>query len=299
MQQTIKNIAKKTLESQIFDIRKKFPELEITSPNEKKYHFEVTVAELQSEVKILVYFGKNGVKTILQGRETSSLYRIITDEIFSQEKLFEEKPIEIANSYIGTDESGKGDFFGPIVVAGFFTTPEISKQLQEIGVKDSKLLSDLQIQQIRRIIDEAFPENYQYNILLPAEYNVEYSKVKNINKILIELHSNVANKLIEKFNSNFVITDKFSKRNLELKRENVTTIQETKAEKYIAVAAASIIARSEVVIWFENLKNKGIELPKGGGNETTKTAQNLANKYGKQNLARICKLHFKNYLKIV
>jgi ribonuclease HIII len=273
--------------------------LEITSPNEKKYHFEVTVAELQSEVKILVYFGKNGVKTILQGRETSSLYRIITDEIFSQEKLFEEKPIEIANSYIGTDESGKGDFFGPIVVAGFFTTPEISKQLQEIGVKDSKLLSDLQIQQIRRIIDEAFPENYQYNILLPAEYNVEYSKVKNINKILIELHSNVANKLIEKFNSNFVITDKFSKRNLELKRENVTTIQETKAEKYIAVAAASIIARSEVVIWFENLKNKGIELPKGGGNETTKTAQNLANKYGKQNLARICKLHFKNYLKIV
>ena len=115
--------------------------------------------------------------------------------------------------------------------------------------------------------------------------------------------SEKSEKLLDKHpHIKYVITDKFSSKSLDILTEprfsKVKFIQETKAEKYLGVAAASILAREKVVLWFNDLKEKGIALPKGASTEVDKTAKELARKYGKENLHRICKTHFKNFSKI-
>ncbi len=256
-----------------------------------------------NKLKILIYFGKKGLKQVIQGNTDSNLFVTVNDLISESESLFPNINETIADEYIGSDESGKGDFFGPLVVAAFLINKEISQKLSSFGVKDSKELSDFAIVEIAKKIRTDFPNNFAIFELIPDEYNKLYQeKGKNLNKLLIYAHSRTVEKLLVKHpDVNFVITDKFSSKSLDLLLDarfgNVKFIQETKAEKYLGVAAASILAREKVVHWFENLKKKGIDLPKGASSEVDEKAKYLAEKYGKENLHRICKIHFKNFSK--
>ena len=255
-------------------------------------------------MKVQVYFGKKGLKQVIQGNKTSALYDKISELIYESDLLFKDKNESVIEEYIGSDESGKGDFFGPLVVAAFYTTSGISKQLKALGVKDSKELTDSAILETARKIRELFSDNYEIFELVPEEYNKQYITTgKNLNKLLTFAHSRAVEKLLDKHPAvKFVITDKFSSKNLDILTEprfsKVKFIQETKAEKYPGVAAASILAREKVVLWFQDLEQKGIYLPKGASKEVDKTAKELALKYGKENLNRICKTHFKNFSKI-
>lgn len=270
--------------------------------NRKNYNFEFTLSQDTNNLKILVYFGKKGVKIVIQGNKNTSFYDHVANLFGVQESLFEQGQNDSftpPREYIGSDESGKGDFFGPLVTAAFYTTPEISEELLAIGVKDSKTLSDNSINVIAAKIYTRFPSNFEVSILIPEEYNPIYAKIKNINTILSGEHSKVIQKLFDKVGKKEVIIDQFSVRTEPMKQqlgENINFI--TKAEKYPAVAAASILARSNFNNWFDNEPALSLELPKGASKQVEEHAAAIKRSLGLDIFGEISKLHFSTFNKI-
>lgn len=255
------------------------------------------------KVKIQVYFGKKGIKTIIQGDSNSELFKKINSLVLDEPKLDFKKPLfKEPKEYIGTDECGKGDFFGPLVVAAVFVNEETKNSLHRIGVRDSKDLSDYQITSLAKEIKKIVGNKFQIVRINPQKYNELYERFANLNKLLNWAHSKAIDNLLDNTSCKYVITDKFSKKALDVvslsKHSDVEFVQETKAEKYIGVAAASILARDSFVDWFETLERKGLKLPKGSSIETEKFAKQLFQKIGKEKLNELAKLHFKTFKKI-
>ena len=269
----------------------------------KQYNYEFNTFYEKSSVKVLVYFGKKGIKTIHQGDEKSDLYKkvksIISDELMLELTVPELKEPE---EYIGTDECGKGDFFGPLVVAAVFVNAFTKKDLLKIGVKDSKDLSDYQINLLAKEIKKIVADNFTIVSINPKKYNEVYKQFGNLNSLLNWAHSKALSNLFDKIDCKTVITDKFSNKDLDIsslsKHSDVEFIQETKAEKYVGVAAASIIARESFLDWFENKERIGLNLPRGSSTDTEVFAGRLLNRIGKEKLNELAKLHFKTYKKI-
>ncbi len=269
----------------------------------KQYNYEFNVAYDKSTVKVLVYFGKKGVKTILQGDEKSDLYKKVKN-IISDELMLElvDPELKEPEEYIGTDECGKGDFFGPLVVAAVFVNAHTKKNLLRIGVKDSKDLSDYQISLLAKEIKKIVADNFTIVSINPKKYNEVYERFGNLNSLLNWAHSKALSNLFDKIDCKTVITDKFSNKDLDIsslsKHSDVEFIQETKAEKYVGVAAASIIAREGFLHWFENKERIGLNLPKDCSIETEVFAKKLLNSISKEKLNELAKLHFKTFKKI-
>ena len=116
---TLENSAKKILSSYINILTSK--NIHISEPIRREYCYEIIISDNSNKTKLLVYFGKNGNKTVLQGNKNSQLYSRLNDLIFG-EKLFQQEIDELKEpeTYIGTDESGKGDYFGPLIISGVF-----------------------------------------------------------------------------------------------------------------------------------------------------------------------------------
>jgi ribonuclease HIII len=269
----------------------------------KEFNYEFYVQKDRTSMKVLVYFGKKGVKTILQGDEKSDLYKKVKT-LVSDELMLElvDPELKEPEEYIGTDECGKGDFFGPLVVAAVFVNASTKKHLLKIGVKDSKDLSDYQIRILAKEIKKIVADNFTLISINPKKYNEVYKQFGNLNSLLNWAHSKALSNLFEKIDCKTVITDKFSNKDLDIsslsKHSDVEFIQETKAEKYVGVAAASIIARENFLDWFEAKDRMGLSLPKGSSIETEVFAKKLLNSIGKEKLHELAKLHFKTYKKI-
>lgn len=296
--------------SRIKNLKSDFENLSLsTSPvSKKQFNYEFTITSGNDLLKVQVYFGKKGVKTILQGNKDSELYKKINNVIFGK-SLFEEtkKEIEEPENYIGTDESGKGDFFGPLTVAAFYSNNNIKHELISLGVKDSKLLTDSQINFTADKIKKIKNVFYEVVVVTPSKYNELYSKFGNLNLLLNWAHSKAIEVLLEKVVTNTVITDKFSKRELNItskhnhnsvEADKINFIQTEKGERFIGVAAASILARNAMNLWFEKHKMNGLILPKGASGEVDAKAQKIKNEFGKIKLKEIAKLHFKTLQKI-
>jgi ribonuclease HIII len=115
---------------------------------EKSYNFEFSVTDQKEKIKVQIYFGKKGIKTVIQGNQNSELYNEVTSLINDQQSLPLESNPEInsePSEYIGADESGKGDFFGPLVTAAVYADVDELRKLKAVGAVDSKLLNDSQI----------------------------------------------------------------------------------------------------------------------------------------------------------
>jgi len=277
--------------------------ISISPLSRKDYNYEFTANSGKEKIKIQVYFGKKGVKTILQGDVNSRLYKTINSLILDEPKLdLKDSQFKEPGEYIGSDECGKGDFFGPLVVSAVFVNEETRKQLSEIGVRDSKDLSDNKIASLAKEIKKIIGANFEIVRINPHKYNELYKQFNNLNKLLNWAHSKAIDNLLDNTMCKFVITDKFSKKELDVvslsKHSDVEFIQETKAEKYIGVAAASIIARDSFVDWFESHAEKGLVLPKGSSIETENFAKKLLQKIGEEKLSELGKLHFKTFAKI-
>lgn len=276
----------------------------IISPlSRKDYNYEFTANRGKEKIKIQVYFGKKGVKTILQGDVNSNLYKTVNNLILDEPKFdLQDNEFKEPEEYIGSDECGKGDFFGPLVVAAVFVNKGTRKQLKKIGVRDSKDLSDSMIASLAREIKNIIGTNFEIVKINPHKYNELYEQFNNLNKLLNWAHSKAIDNLLDNTMCKFVITDKFSKKELDVvslsKHSDVEFIQETKAEKYIGVAAASILARDSFVDWFESHSDKGMVLPKGSSIETENFAKKLLQKIGEDKLSELAKLHFKTFAKI-
>ncbi|TEU06054.1 MAG: ribonuclease HIII [Candidatus Aminicenantes bacterium] len=204
---------------------------------------------------------------------------------------------------LGTDESGKGDYFGPLVVAGFFLPEEQEEVLSELGVKDSKRFSDNRVRELAGLIKKG----YTHSIVTigPEKYNSLYTKLRNLNRILAWAHSRAIENILEEVNCKLAITDQFGDKafvlNALMKRgKSIELIQRPKAEEDLAVAAASILARAEFLtrLYFLS-KDIGMDLPKGASPLVEEAGLKLVKAHGVQVLDKVAKKHFKNTARIL
>jgi len=202
-----------------------------------------------------------------------------------------------AQGHMGTDESGKGDYFGPLVAAGVYVPDGQEAVLLELGVKDSKRLSENRVRDLAEKIKAGYPHSVVS--IGPEKYNELYAKLRNLNRLLAWAHSRVIENILEQIPCTQVITDQFGDRqfveNALMKRgRSIELIQMPKAESDIAVAAASILARNEFVrrLYFLS-QEAGVDLPKGASPRSEEVALKLVQSQGKEILGKYAKTHFK------
>lgn len=213
--------------------------------------------------------------------------------------------IDIVGTYIGTDESGKGDYFGPLVIAGVVVNDQSCAILKELGVMDSKKLNALQVAQLEQdIIRTVGVANVSIVEIGPAKYNQLYDKFKqngkNLNHLLAWGHATVIENLLGNVPDCMqAIADQFGSEHyilsqLKAKGKGITLHQTHRAEANVGVAAASILARQRFVGKIKKLSAEfGMNLPLGAGPQVKTQARRFIQQNGRENLAQIAKLHFK------
>ena len=299
----IKNIAYSRISSikvELVESKIKCAEIE-----ERQYNYEFTASSDRDKIKVQVYFGKKGVKVILQGNKDSLLFTEINQIISEQHQLdfMNNNNSDEPDSYIGSDESGKGDVFGPLITTAFYVDEKAKVKLASFGVRDSKDLSDVQITQIAKKIRSEFPNNFETIPLFPEKYNELYYKFNNLNALLTWTHSKAISNMLDKFDCSNVIVDKFSNRPINISsnrsKKKVDILQISKAESYIGVAAASIIARDTFNRWFTKMKYDLFDFPKGASNNVEQTVKFFIKKYSIDEIKKVSKIHFKTVQKYI
>ena len=212
----------------------------------------------------------------------------------------EETTIPIDISSVGSDEVGTGDYYGPIVVTASFVSKDNIPFLTELGVRDSKKLSDEQILKIVPKIIKKIP--YKPIMLSNKEYNDNYGKNMNMNKIKAVLHNKVLTEMVKDNDYDYIVVDQFEPEKSYYNHlsdvpnplKGITFI--TKAEdKCLSVAVSSLISRYIFIKEMDKLGDKyGIFLPKGANYYVEDVGIKLVNKYGEKILHDIAKLNFSN-----
>ncbi len=204
-------------------------------------------------------------------------------------------------SYIGVDESGKGDFFGPLVIAGVISNEKINETFIKLGVKDSKKLSDKRVYELAEEIKKVCL--YDVVVIGPKRYN-ELTKNLNLNKLLAWGHARVIENLMKKsvergLICSSAISDQFGDEKYLLESlmqmgKKIKIHQMYKAEVDPAVASASIISRAKFLEELKKLSERyGIDFPKGASKKVIDFAVEFVKKYGKDELFNVAKIHFK------
>jgi ribonuclease HIII len=207
------------------------------------------------------------------------------------------KPVSTQESWIGLDESGKGDYFGPLVVAGVQVDPELSAQLVAWGVKDSKRLTDNRILELEARIRQSC--RHAVVAIGPERYNALYEKMRNLNKLLAWAHARTLENLLSETESPRAIADQFGderfiKSALMEKGRQIVLEQRPRAEEDPAVAAASILARAEFLKRLKRLSEEyRIDLPKGASDSVREAAVKLVKERSVEALKKVAKWHFR------
>lgn len=199
---------------------------------------------------------------------------------------------------IGTDEAGKGDYFGPLVCAACYLNTEIYNLLLKTNIRDSKKIANGRVMVIAAEIKKICPHNII--VIGPEKYNQLYTKIKNLNRLLAWAHARAIENLLAKVDCQNVLSDKFGDEKLVInalqeKGKTINLIQEHRAEANPAVAAASILARAEFLHKLGQLsKEYGMNLHPGAGEPTDLAIKQFVSKFGSEKLSAVAKIHFKN-----
>lgn len=269
------------------------------------YGHQVQVRRFQETVQVCLYHGKKGFSFLLQG-PGSELKSELQQEL---ELVFHGKTQEPVSEseheiHCGSDESGKGDYFGPLTCACVFVDAATESRLKALGVDDSKKITDARILRMAEEIRRLGPSVGRVLVLKPQKYNELYAKFtaqkKNLNHLLSWMHATLIRDM-GKIHSDLkkAYVDQFAKNDgisplVHKEYPHILVHQETKAEsRYIAVAAASILARAELIRWHKEMEEEGMPLPFGAGGPVTKKARELVASQGAQVLESVAKLHFK------
>ena len=249
----------------------------------------------------------NSGKLLIQGSDVSIIAKDVENLIGNKSNISlavsaPELGVDIPVCHIGSDESGKGDFFGPLVVSAVLVDETNIEILQKAGIKDCKKVDDKFINKMAAVIKN----NCVFSTITisPSKYNELYAKLKNLNLLLAWGHARAIENILEKKECNFALSDKFGddkliKNALMQKGKTIHLEQKHRAESDIAVAAASIIARAQFLNGMSELSKKyGCEIPKGASDKVLQTAKNIAQKYTKDELKNAVKMHFKTYSQV-
>ena len=255
----------------------------------------------KDRLNITVY--EKGPKVLIQGKETKNFIQFTLEpKILGFAKLGYEEELypEMFEPHFGIDESGKGDFFGPLVIAGAYTNKALTRSLIDAGVTDSKKVSDKKIQKLSHIIKNSPGIKYDIIVISPSKYNELYKSIGNLNKLLAWGHSKcIENLCTKKPDCQRALSDQFAKSSvlessLGKMGKTINLEQRTKAEEDVAVATASILARNHFVEWMDLAsKQYNIEIPKGASMKVKEAGDFLVKSHGIGVLSKIAKLHFK------
>lgn len=202
-------------------------------------------------------------------------------------------------SHIGTDESGKGDFFGPLVIAGVLVDEKSAQRFLDLGIKDSKKLTDKKMLAMSIEIKKYAP--HSIIAISNTKYNELYANIKNLNKLLAWGHARAIENILNSHTCEYALSDKFGdesliKNALMKNGQSIRLEQMVRAESDIAVAAASVLARASFVQKMEAMENAyGLKFPKGCSGLVKTAASEFIKKYGKDKLHEVCKTHFKTF----
>lgn len=260
-----------------------------------------------------VVFYESG-KLVVQGKGTQDFVEFALEPLVLQEaKLGYETKLnpELLAPRIGVDESGKGDFFGPMCVAGVYVNAGILEQWKLLGVKDSKnISSDRKIHELAKLIRGTKGCVYTSVPIGNEAYNRLYAKMGSVNSLLAWGHARVIENMMgqsAKMNPPPVraISDQFAyskdvvKKALMTMGRELELVQRHKAEEDLAVAAASILARDEFVTRLNRLsKDYGVLLPKGASSAVEEAARMFIEKQGVEMLPKVAKMHFRTALRV-
>ena len=262
--------------------------------------------------KCNVVFYESG-KLVVQGKGTQEFVEFVLEpEILQQVKLGYETVLNpnLLLPRIGVDESGKGDFFGPLCIAGVYVNEQIISAWKDLGVRDSKnISSDKKISELAEKIRKT-PGCVTDSVVIGNEaYNRLYAKMKSVNTLLAWGHARVIENLLgKKYQMNpppvRAMSDQFAASKSVLEKalmaggREIEFVQRHKAEEDLAVAAASILARDEFVKGLAKLEKQfEMKLPKGAGKNVDEVAKQFVETRGAGELAKVSKLHFRTALR--
>jgi ribonuclease HIII len=243
-------------------------------------------------------------KLVVQGRGASEWVEFVLEpEILGQARLGYEtllQPERVA-AHMGIDESGKGDFFGPLVIAAAYVDPHLANEFQKLNVRDSKTItSDRVAEKMAADLRKLLGHRFSIVTIGPRAYNRLYAGFKNVNRLLAWGHARAIENLLaavpdcpralsDQFGPKHRIETALKERGLTIKLE-----QRHKAESDPAVAAASVLARAGFLHGLRELGQKaGVDLPKGAAAQVQDAAKKFIAAHGPARLGDVAKLHFK------
>ncbi len=262
----------------------------------------------KDHVNVSVY--AKGPKVLVQGRGTEDFVKFTLEpEILGTAELGYEEVIkpDMFEPHFGIDESGKGDFFGPLVIAGVYVDREIARRLLDAGVMDSKrITTDARIRELARAI-AAVPRLHHHVLSLgPVKYNELYGRFKSLNFLLAWAHAEVIT-VLKRYvpECGRALSDQFAHESVlarALKARKLGDFQldqRTKGESDVAVAAASILARERFIDWMDECSRRlGFKLPRGATSVKAVAARLLKEK-GADALPLVAKVHFKTAAEVL
>ena len=243
-------------------------------------------------------------KVLVQGAGTEEFVKFVLEPEVTGVAAFGNEAIldpESVAPHMGIDESGKGDYFGPLVACAAYTDPTLSARMREIGARDCKALSDAQVLAIGAKLRALLGTNrYKLVFIGPEAYNRIYDKNKNVNRVLSWAHARAIEDLLTTMPScPRAVADQFGaewliKSALMKNGRGIVLEQHHKAESDIAVAAASVIARESFLLALKRLSETfGVALPKGASAATIAAGKAFVAKHGAEALGKVAKLHFR------
>jgi ribonuclease HIII len=253
-------------------------------------------------------------KLTIQGKETPEVVQFVLEPCVLKEARFGyEKELQIEahpemlQPHAGIDESGKGDYFGPLVIAAAYVNDRLARELMDMGVKDSKAFkSDRRVAALAKEIRRVLHGRFAVVAIGPEAYNRLYARFANVNRLLGWGHARALENLLEQQpDCPRALSDQFGKRStvaraLLERGRRIILEQRPKAESDIAVAAASLLARAEFVHRLEKLgETTGIILPKGASAKVRETAEAIVREHGPDRLQGLVKLHFRTTAQVL
>lgn len=263
-------------------------------------------AARKGKLTIAVY--EKGPKVLIQGKETEDFVRFTLEPEITGIATLDYPEIAATAAdpehfapHFGIDESGKGDFFGPLVIAGVYTDETIARHLIKAGIMDSKKINTpAKIRALAAVIKATPGIAFDVIALRPEKYNELYASFKNLNRMLAWGHATVIEELAkQKPDCPRALSDQFARPEVlqtALKKKNITLRldQRTKGESDTAVAAASILARERFIDWMDAATKKaGLTIPLGASAQVIAAGKQLVKTHGPEALSKFAKLHFK------